>query len=107
MASALGVAATNYSSEDVRELIKQLETQSKTTLQVPTQTSQSAISSPKQDVKATTPNTRLTRMVKQVREVLPQVPSAVISRDLSKSRVIFLRCSVETFCLLPPFLPTF
>ena len=31
------------------------------------------------------PNTRLMRMVQQVKEVLPQVPSPSIARDLSKS----------------------
>ena len=30
------------------------------------------------------PNTRLMRMVQQVKEVLPQVPSPSIARDLSK-----------------------
>jgi len=33
------------------------------------------------------PNTRLMRMVQQVKEVLPQVPSPSIARDLSKSVV--------------------
>ena len=62
---------------------------SKTVLPAPTQTSHPT--APKQEARINnaSPNTRLTRMVKQVREVLPQVPSTVIARDLS------------TWCLLP------
>lgn len=39
---------------------------------------------PSQPLNSTSRNTRLARMVQQVREVLPQVPSSAISRDLSK-----------------------
>lgn len=89
MASALGVEATNYSSEDVVELIKEIEMlASKTVLPAPTQTSHPT--APKQEARINnaSPNTRLTRMVKQVREVLPQVPSTVIARDLSRTHCV-------------------
>lgn len=89
MASALGVAATNYSSDDVNELMKQIEAQSKSVSQAPIQAGQNGRSIPRTDVCNSTPNTRLTRMVKQVRDVLPQVPSAVIARDLSELQLLF------------------
>ena len=88
MASALGVAATNYSSDDVNELMKQIESQSKDVPQAPIQASQNVRSIPR-DTGNATPNTRLTRMVKQVRDVLPQVPSTVIARDLSELQLLF------------------
>lgn len=87
MASALGVAATNYSSDDVNELMKQIESQSKGVPQAPIQASQNVRSIPR-DTGNATPNTRLTRMVKQVRDVLPQVPSTVIARDLSRTHCV-------------------
>ena len=40
------------------------------------------------------PNTRLMRMVQQVKEVLPQVPSPSIARDLSKLVV----CNLSLSC---------
>lgn len=40
------------------------------------------------------PNTRLMRMVQQVKEVLPQVPSPSIARDLSKLAV----CNLSQSC---------
>lgn len=88
MASALGVAATNYSSDDVNELMKQVESQSKGVPQAPIQASQNVRSIPR-DTGNATPNTRLTCMVKQVRDVLPQVPSTVIARDLSELQLLF------------------
>ena len=39
---------------------------------------------PNQDPNNASPNTRLTRMVQQVKDVLPQVPATAISRDLSE-----------------------
>lgn len=91
MASALGVAATNYSSDDVNELMKQIESQSKGISQAPIQASQNVRSIPSipRDAGNATPNTRLTCMVKQVRDVLPQVPSTVIARDLSELQLLF------------------
>ena len=39
---------------------------------------------PNQNPNNASPNTRLTRMVQQVKDVLPQVPATAISRDLSE-----------------------
>ena len=86
MASILGVPATSYSSDDVGELIKQIKTQAamaQSQLPKPAQLNGS-VTPPTQDPSNVSPNTRLMRMVQQVKEVLPQVPSDAISRDLSE-----------------------
>ena len=85
MASVLGVSATSYSSDDVSELIKQIKAQAAMTQsQLPKPVQNGSLTPPTQDPSNVSPNTRLTKMVQQVKEVLPQVPSAVISRDLSE-----------------------
>lgn len=94
MASALGVVATSYSSEDVSELIKQIKlqaAQAKSQSQQP-KPAQTSRTSPNQDPHNASPNTRLTsrltHMVQQVKEVLPQVPSTAIVGDLSRTHCV-------------------
>lgn len=85
MASVLGVPATSYSSDDVGELIKQIKTQAAMAQSQPPKPAQNgSLTPPTQDPSNVSPNTRLMRMVQQVKEVLPQVPSDAISRDLSE-----------------------
>ena len=85
MASVLGVPATSYSSDDVSELIKQIKTQAAMAQsQLPKPAQNGSLTPPTQDPSNVSPNTRLMRMVQQVKEVLPQVPSDAISRDLSE-----------------------
>lgn len=84
MASVLGVTATSYSCQDVSELMKQIKMEEANRSQVSKPVQNVRISS-SQDSNSTSPNTRLNRMVQQVKEVLPQVPSTAIARDLSES----------------------
>ena len=51
------------------------------------QGAQNGITPPNQGPNSASPNTRLMQMVQQVKEVLPQVPSPSIARDLSKLQV--------------------
>jgi len=84
MASAFGVTATNFTAQDVNELIKQAaqaRVQSQDTRSVPN----GSMSSIQDNA---SPNTRLMRMVQQVKEVLPQVPSPSIARDLSRTHCV-------------------
>ncbi|KAL9983573.1 hypothetical protein ACROYT_G005767 [Oculina patagonica] len=83
MATVLGVTATNYTAQDVNELIKQ-------TAQARAQSQEVQNSSvpPNQSPNNASPNTRLMQMVQQVKEVLPQVPSPSIARDLSRTHCV-------------------
>ena len=54
---------------------------------------------PNQDPNNASPNTRLTRMVQQVKDVLPQVPATVISRDLSEYKTLALETvNIRNIC---------
>lgn len=90
MASALGVTPTSYSSEDVSELIKQINLQAAQARALSQQPkpAPNGRTPPNQDPNNASPNTRLTRMVQQVKDVLPQVPATVISRDLSRTHCV-------------------
>ncbi len=57
------------------------------------QEAQHSSTPPNQSPNNASPNTRLMQMVQQVKEVLPQVPSPSIARDLSKLWVLLLNLS--------------
>lgn len=84
MASAFGVTATNFTAQDVIELIKQAA-QARDQAQE-ARSIQNGSTPSNQD--SASPNTRLMRMVQQVKEVLPQVPSPSIARDLSRTHCV-------------------
>lgn len=84
MASAFGVTATNFTAQDVNELIKQA---AQARVQAQETRSVQNGSTPSNQGSAS-PNTRLMRMVQQVKEVLPQVPSPSIARDLSRTHCV-------------------
>lgn len=84
MASSSGLTATSFTAQDVNELeAAQTSTQS----QAP-QSAQNGSTPPNQPPGSISPNTRLMRMVQQVREVLPQVPSSAVARDLSRTHCV-------------------
>ncbi|KAJ7356306.1 Ancient ubiquitous protein 1 [Desmophyllum pertusum] len=90
MASSLGVTATSFTAQDVNELIKHINiqaAQARVQSQQP-KPAQNGSTPPNQGPSNASPNTRLMQMVQQVKEVLPQVPSPSIARDLSRTHCV-------------------
>lgn len=84
MASSSGLMPTGFTAQDVKDLeAVQANPQSQEPKSAPNGSTPSS-----QPPSSTSPNTRLARMVQQVREVLPQVPSSAISRDLSQTHCV-------------------
>lgn len=84
MASSSGLTPTSFTAQDVKDL----EAVHKNPQSQEPKSAPNGSTPPSQPLNSTSRNTRLARMVQQVREVLPQVPSSAISRDLSQTHCV-------------------